>query len=149
LCLIFEWIICLFLGAHDFFVTQPKYAVKKTSIPIYTMRSAATSRPPSRHYPFTQTSPSTSLSVAVAVVAAVVVGLAVAVVVAAGWQWRSVAAAAAALQQLNGGGGGGTAAETWRRHGGGGSMAVADQAAVGVAGSATAWQRQRGGSVTA
>jgi hypothetical protein len=32
LCLIFEWIVCSFLGVHDFFVTQPKSAVKKNSI---------------------------------------------------------------------------------------------------------------------
>jgi hypothetical protein len=82
------------LGGHDFFVTQPKYAIKETSILMNTMRSAATSRPPSRHYPFTQMSPSTSLSVAVAVAMAVVVGLAVVVAVAAGWRWRLVVVAA-------------------------------------------------------
>jgi hypothetical protein len=51
-----KWIICLFLGAHVFFMTQPKSAVKKNSILINTRRSAATSRPPPRCYPFTQTS---------------------------------------------------------------------------------------------
>ncbi len=75
-------------------MTQLKYAVKKTSILMNTMRSTATSRPPSRHYPFTQTSPSTSLLVAVAVAIAVVVGMAVVVAVAAGWRWRSVAVVA-------------------------------------------------------
>ncbi len=75
-------------------MTQPKYAVKKPSILMNTMRSAATSRPPLRHYPFTQTLPSTSLSVAVVVAMAVVVGMAVVVAVGAGWQWRLVAVAA-------------------------------------------------------
>ncbi len=59
-----------------------------------TMISTATSCPPLRHYPFTQTLPSTSLSVVVAVAMAVVVGLVVVVAAAAGWWWRSVVVAA-------------------------------------------------------
>ena len=47
---------------------------------INTMRSAATSRPPPRRYPFIQTLPLTSLAVAVATAA--VVGVAVVVAVA-------------------------------------------------------------------
>ncbi len=102
--------------------------------------------------------------VAVALVVAVVVVLVVAVEVvvaaaaearqlcggsslAAGWRWLSVMAAA--LRGLKGGGRGGAAAEAWPRHGGSGSVVAVGQAAAGVGGSATAWQWQRGGSVTA
>jgi hypothetical protein len=71
------------LGAHDFFETQPKYAVKKNSILINTRRSTATSRPPLSWYPFTQTLPLNSLAVAVATTVVVGVAVAVAVAVAA------------------------------------------------------------------
>jgi hypothetical protein len=81
--LIFEWIVCSILGAHYFFVTQPKSAIEKNSILIKTRRSAATSHPPPSRYPFTQTLPSTSVAVAVVRAVVVVVAVAVVVVVAA------------------------------------------------------------------
>jgi hypothetical protein len=73
----------LILGAKDFFMTQPKSAVKKISILLDEVihRHQPSSPAAASHCPFTQTLPSTFVVVAVVRAVAVVVAVAVAVAV--------------------------------------------------------------------